>query len=95
MILCVAEKPSAGRDIAKVLGANNRRDGYMEGNGYCVTWTFGHLCALYDPHEYKEQWKGWSMSALPMIPERFRGRAEAVQYNQAAHVAGNGGYQLR
>ena len=71
MILCVAEKPSAGRDIAKVLGANNRRDGYMEGNGYCVTWTFGHLCALYDPHEYKEQWKGWSMSALPMIPERF------------------------
>ncbi len=71
MILCVAEKPSAGRDIAKVLGANNRRDGYMEGNGYCVTWTFGHLCALYDPHEYNEQWKGWSMSALPMIPERF------------------------
>ncbi len=71
MILCVAEKPSAGRDIAKVLGANNRRDGYMEGNGYCVTWTFGHLCALYDPHEYNEQWKGWNMSALPMIPERF------------------------
>ncbi len=71
MILCVAEKPSAGRDIAKVLGANNRRDGYMEGNGYCVTWTLGHLCALYDPHEYNEQWKGWNMSALPMIPERF------------------------
>lgn len=71
MILCVAEKPSAGRDIAKVLGANNKRDGYMEGNGYCVTWTFGHLCALYDPHEYNEQWKGWNMSALPMIPERF------------------------
>ena len=71
MILCVAEKPSAGRDIAKVLGANIRRDGYMEGNGYWVTWTFGHLCALYDPHEYNEQWKGWNMSALPMIPERF------------------------
>jgi len=71
MILCVAEKPSAGRDIAKVLGANTRHDGYMEGNGYCVTWTFGHLCALYDPHEYNEQWKGWNMSALPMIPERF------------------------
>lgn len=71
MILCVAEKPSAGRDIAKVLGANTRRDGYMEGNGYWVTWTFGHLCALYDPHEYNEQWKGWNMSALPMIPERF------------------------
>ena len=71
MILCVAEKPSAGRDIAKVLGANTRHDGFMEGNGYCVTWTFGHLCALYDPHEYNEQWKGWNMSALPMIPERF------------------------
>lgn len=71
MILCVAEKPSAGRDIAKVLGANTRRDGYMEGNGYWVTWTFGHLCALYDPHEYNDQWKGWNMSVLPMIPERF------------------------
>ena len=71
MILCVAEKPSAGRDIAKVLGANTRRDGFMEGNGYCVTWTFGHLCALYDPNDYNEQWKGWNMSALPMIPERF------------------------
>ena len=71
MILCVAEKPSAGRDIAKVLGANTRHDGYLEGNGYCVTWTFGHLCALYDPHEYNPQWKGWNMSALPMIPERF------------------------
>ncbi|MBO7456071.1 MAG: DNA topoisomerase III, partial [Paludibacteraceae bacterium] len=71
MILCVAEKPSAGRDIAKVLGANTRHDGYLEGNGYYVTWTFGHLCALYDPHEYNEQWKGWNMSALPMIPERF------------------------
>ncbi len=69
--MCVAEKPSAGRDIAKVLGANTRRDGYMEGNGYCVTWTFGHLCGLYDPHEYNAQWKGWNMSALPMIPERF------------------------
>lgn len=72
MVLCVAEKPSAGRDIAKVLGANTRHDGYMEGNGYCVTWTFGHLCALLDPHEYNEQWKGWNMSSLPMIPERFR-----------------------
>lgn len=71
MVLCVAEKPSAGRDIAKVLGANTRRDGYMEGNGYWVTWTFGHLCSLYDPNDYNEQWKGWNMSALPMIPERF------------------------
>ena len=71
MILCVAEKPSVGRDIARVLGANTQHDGYMEGNGYCVTWTFGHLCALLDPHEYSEQWKGWNMSSLPMVPTRF------------------------
>ena len=71
MILCVAEKPSVGRDIARVLGANTQHDGYMEGNGYCVTWTFGHLCALLDPHEYSEQWKGWNMSTLPMVPMRF------------------------
>ncbi len=71
MILCVAEKPSVGRDIARVLGANTRHDGYMEGNGYCVTWTFGHLCALLDPGEYNEQWRGWNLSSLPMIPTRF------------------------
>lgn len=71
MIVCVAEKPSVGRDIARVLGADTRRDGYMEGNGYCVTWTFGHLCALLDPNEYNEQWRGWNMSSLPMIPPRF------------------------
>lgn len=71
MILCVAEKPSVGRDIARVLGADTRHDGYMEGNGYCVTWTFGHLCALLDPNEYNEQWKGWNLSSLPMIPARF------------------------
>lgn len=71
MILCVAEKPSVGRDIARVLGADTRHDGYMEGNGYCVTWTFGHLCALLDPNEYNEQWKGWNLSSLPMIPTRF------------------------
>ena len=71
MILCVAEKPSVGRDIARVLGANTQHDGFMEGNGYCVTWTFGHLCALLDPHEYSEQWKGWNMSSLPMVPMRF------------------------
>ena len=71
MILCVAEKPSVGRDIARVLGATTSRDGYMEGNGYCVSWTFGHLCALLDPNEYNEQWKGWNMSSLPMVPERF------------------------
>lgn len=71
MIVCIAEKPSVGRDIAKVLGAISARDGYMEGNGYCVTWTFGHLCALLDPNEYQEQWKNWTLSALPMIPSRF------------------------
>lgn len=71
MIVCVAEKPSVGQYIAKVLGANTRRDGYYEGNGYFVTWTFGHLCALYEPQEYTEQWKGWNLSALPMLPARF------------------------
>ncbi len=71
MILCIAEKPSVGRDIARVLGATTQRDGYMEGNGYIVTWTFGHLCGLLDPQEYTEQWKGWNLSSLPMIPARF------------------------
>lgn len=71
MIVCIAEKPSVGRDIAHVLGANTQHDGYMEGNGYQVTWTFGHLCELKEPHEYNELWKRWSMSSLPMIPTRF------------------------
>ena len=71
MIVCVAEKPSVGAYIANVLGAKQRKDGYFEGNGYQVTWTFGHLCALLDPQEYTEQWKAWSLSSLPMIPARF------------------------
>lgn len=71
MIVCVAEKPSVGAYIANVLGAKQRKDGYFEGNGYQVTWTFGHLCALLDPQEYTEQWKAWSLSSLPMIPSRF------------------------
>ena len=71
MIVCVAEKPSVGQYIAKVLGANTRHDGYFEGNGYQVTWTFGHLCALLDPNEYNEQWKAWTLSSLPMVPARF------------------------
>ncbi len=71
MIVCIAEKPSVGRDIAKVLGATTSHDGYMEGNGYCVSWTFGHLCALLDPNDYKDEWKPWTLSSLPMIPERF------------------------
>ena len=71
MTVCVAEKPSVGQYIAKVLGANQRRDGYFEGNGYQVTWTFGHLCSLLDPQDYSEQWKSWNLSSLPMIPARF------------------------
>ncbi len=71
MIVCVAEKPSVGAYIANVLGAKQKHDGYFEGNGYQVTWTFGHLCALLDPQEYTEQWKGWNLSTLPMIPQRF------------------------
>ena len=71
MIVCVAEKPSVGAYIANVLGANRKMNGYYEGNGYQVTWTFGHLCALLDPQEYTDQWKAWSLSSLPMIPARF------------------------
>ena len=71
MIVCIAEKPSVARDIAGILGANNRKDGYLEGNGYQVTWTFGHLCGLLEPHEYSPDWKAWALSRLPMIPARF------------------------
>lgn len=71
MIVCIAEKPSVARDIARVLGANQSHDGYMEGNGYQVTWTFGHLCTLKEPHDYTPLWKAWALSRLPMIPPRF------------------------
>ena len=71
MIVCIAEKPSVARDIADVLGAKTKKDGYIEGNGYQVTWTFGHLCTLKEPHEYTPSWKAWSLSSLPMIPPRF------------------------
>ena len=71
MIVCIAEKPSVARDIAEVLGAHNKKDGFIEGNGYQVTWTFGHLCTLKEPHEYTPQWKSWSLASLPMIPPRF------------------------
>lgn len=71
MIVCIAEKPSVAKDIARILGANSPRDGYMEGNGYQVTWTFGHLCCLKEPDDYTPNWKRWSLSALPMIPQRF------------------------
>lgn len=71
MKVCIAEKPSVAREIAEVLGATQRMNGYIEGNGYQVTWTFGHLCTLKEPHEYAEAWKRWSLSSLPMIPPRF------------------------
>ena len=71
MKVCVTEKPSVARDIARLLGANDRHDGYFEGNGYQVTWTFGHLCELKEPNDYTDQWKWWSLGQLPMIPQRF------------------------
>ena len=71
MIVCIAEKPSVAREIARILGATASKDGYIEGNGYQVTWTFGHLCTLKEPHDYTSQWKMWSLGALPMIPQRF------------------------
>ena len=71
MIVCIAEKPSVAKDIARILGANESHQGYMQGNGYQVTWTFGHLCTLKEPNDYTEMWKHWSLSSLPMIPQRF------------------------
>lgn len=71
MILCVAEKPSVAKDIAEILGARSRKDGYWEGNGYWVSWTFGHLCTLKEPHDYKENWKYWKLEDLPIIPTNF------------------------
>ena len=71
MKVCIAEKPSVARDIAKVLGANKSYEGYLEGNGYQVTWTYGHLCTLKEPNDYNEMWQHWNLGALPMIPQRF------------------------
>ena len=71
MKLCIAEKPSVAREIAAILGANTKKDGYLEGNGYQVTWTYGHLCTLKEPHDYLPEWKGWNYSSLPIIPARF------------------------
>lgn len=71
MIVCIAEKPSVAKDIARILGATSSREGYMEGNGYQVTWTFGHLCTLKEPDDYTPVWKRWALSTLPMIPQRF------------------------
>ena len=71
MKLCIAEKPSVAKDLAKILGAKIRHDGYFEGNGYCVTWTFGHLCSLKDPEDYNPNWKYWKLEDLPIIPAQF------------------------
>ncbi len=71
MKLCIAEKPSVAKDIAQILGANTRKDGYWEGNGYWVSWTFGHLCTLKEPADYTEKWKWWDLKALPMLPSKF------------------------
>ena len=71
MKVCVTEKPSVARDIAAILGATDRHDGYYEGNGYQVTWTFGHLCELKEPADYTDLWRRWSLGALPMVPQRF------------------------
>ena len=71
MIVCIAEKPSVARDIARILGANSSHDGYIEGNGYQVTWTFGHLCTLKEPGDYTPAWKPWALTQLPMVPQRF------------------------
>ncbi|MCL8006091.1 DNA topoisomerase 3 [Gelidibacter japonicus] len=72
MIVCIAEKPSVAREIAAILGANNKHDGYYEGNGYAVTYTFGHLCTLMEPNDYKPHWKSWDLNNLPMLPEKFK-----------------------
>ena len=77
MKVCIAEKPSVAREIANILGANTRYDGYFEGNGYAVTYTFGHLCTLFEPHDYKPYWKSWDLNNLPMLPEKFQTKVVA------------------
>ncbi|MEO9256974.1 MAG: toprim domain-containing protein, partial [Crocinitomicaceae bacterium] len=71
MKVCIAEKPSVAKEIAEIVGAAQRKDGYYEGNGYQVTWTFGHLCTLKEPNDYFDNWKYWDLKELPMIPSRF------------------------
>ena len=71
MKVCIAEKPSVAKEIARILNANVRRDGYFEGNGYQITWTFGHLCTLKTPDDYYDNWKFWRMDTLHTIPQRF------------------------
>lgn len=84
MIVCIAEKPSVARDIARILGATASRDGYMEGNGYRVTWTFGHLCELKEPNDYEQNWRYWTLAALPMIPHSVWSETYHGQGNRKA-----------
>jgi DNA topoisomerase-3 len=94
MIVCIAEKPSVARDIAKILGATQAKNGYMEGNGYQVTWTFGHLCTLKEPQDYNEKWKSWRLEDLPMVPSSFgikliNQQSSMKQFHTIAHLVQN------
>jgi DNA topoisomerase III len=94
MIVCIAEKPSVAKDIAEVLGANQRNDGYYEGNGYQITWTFGHLCTLKEPHDYNENWKYWKLEDLPIVPPNFgikliQNQGVEKQFNTIARLVQN------
>ena len=71
MRVCITEKPSVARDIAGILGASTKRDGFFEGGDWCVTWTYGHLCTLKEPADYTPLWRRWSLASLPMVPPRF------------------------
>ena len=94
MKVCIAEKPSVAKDIAEVLGAKQRNDGYWEGNGYQVTWTFGHLCTLKEPHDYNENWKYWKLEDLPILPQNFgikliQNQGVEKQFNTIARLVQN------
>ncbi len=94
MKVCIAEKPSVAKDIAEIIGAKQRNDGYWEGNGYQVTWTFGHLCTLKEPHDYNENWKYWKLEDLPIVPPSFgikliQNQGVEKQFNTIAHLVQN------
>ena len=80
MKVCIAEKPSVAKEIAMVIGAKARKDGYWEGNGYQVTWTFGHFCTLLPPKDYKPHWKKWDLNSLPMLPDHFETKLMEVSH---------------
>ena len=94
MKVCIAEKPSVAREIAQIVGAKDKKDGYFEGNGYAVTWTFGHFCSLYAPDDYDQKWKSWTLDNLPMLPEKFETKLipaawdSGYLYNLAPHADG-------